>query len=416
MSDCQFQNLKGIKYLFTWADIGLHAEVTRVSMNHNASKALVVFTSSHKDANPHILQTRLNLESTRSRNEVAKELGMRYTVCKGVDWKGLCEYLCVKTIREYEKGDPVILITSEDECEPLRYLLHPLVPENKPTVLFGDPGSGKSQLAVVIIMAIMLPWRNNPLKLGVPAKPETALFLDYESDPDDVRRQVVSLCKGMKLPYIEVHYRRCSLPIADDIEAIRSHAEAINASCLIIDSTSLAAGNDLNRMDVSTAYFRALRQLNMTTVSLAHTSKDRESKNKTILGSVLWEAGARSVWEVKGQEDDGVLDIALFHRKSNLSQKFGVQGYRITYDQDAGGNSVPVDIRWHNPKDIAEFVERMSTNERILHLLREGRMTIETVADTLEIKPGSAKVSLYRLRKKDMVTRLPDETWGLLGR
>lgn len=380
-------------------------------MNHNTSRALVVFTSTHENANPHILQTRLNLESTRMRNELAKDLATRYTVCNpaDVDWKGLCEYLCVKTMREYERGEPIIVISSEDQPIPLQYLLEPLIPLGKPTVLFGDPGAGKSQVAVIITIALMLPWHDNPLHLKVPTTTQTALFLDYESDPDDIRRQVVSLSQNMGLGYIELHYRRCSLPIADDIESIRGHAEDIGASCLIIDSTSLAAGNDLNRMDIATAYFRTVRQLNMTTISLAHTSKDRDNRSKTIIGSVLWEAGARSVWEVKGQEDEGILDIALFHRKSNLSQKFAPQGYRITYKGDA-----PVDVRWHNPKEVAEFVERMGTGDRILDLLKEGGLGIDAIIQTLDVSRNTIKVTLHRLKKKNLVVRLPDETWGLV--
>ena len=409
LTDCTFDN-KGIKYLFSWPEIELQAEVSRVVMNHNSAKALVVFTSSNAECNPHILQTRLNLESTRSRNELAKDLAMRYPLYKGVDWKGICEYLCVKTVREYEKGEPIILITSEDEITPLEYLLHPLIPLYKPTVFFGDPGAGKSQLAVILLIAAMLPWTNNPIHLGVLPKSQVGLFLDYEADPDDVRRQVVALTRGMKLPYVELHYRRCAMPIAEDLESIRQHLDDIGATFILVDSTSLAAGNDLNRMDVASSYFRAIRSLHITSLSLAHTSKSLDARTKTILGSVLWEAGARSVWEVKGQEDDDILDIALFHRKANLSRKFPPQGYRLTYKDD-----LPVDVRWHNPKDVAEFVERMSTNDRILDALKGGAMTMDALVEQLEIPRNNARVAVHRLQKKGMLVHLPDGSLGLQG-
>jgi len=397
-----------MKYLFTWPDIKLHAEVSRIAMNHDATKCIVVFTSSHEKANPHILQTRLNLESARSRNELAKDLATRYKLADGLDWRALTEYMAIKSLREYEKGEPVIDITSDDETAPLEYLVHPVAPLLKPTVLFGEPGTGKSQIALILTIAMLLPWRDNPLKLGVPATSSPALFLDYESDPDDIRRQLVSLCHGMNLPYIHLHYRRCSLPIASDLESIRDHVEALNAKCLIIDSTSLAAGDDLNKMSAATAYFRALRQLNITTISLAHTSKEKDSKTKTILGSILWEAGARSVWEVRGEEDDDALDIALFHRKSNLSRRFGPQGYRISYEND-----LPVCVSWQNPKDVAEFVERMSTNDRVLDLLKGGATDVDTMASVLELNRNAITVSLHRLKKKELVTKLPDQKWGL---
>lgn len=408
MTEAIFEN-KGTKYVVTWPEIKLCAEVTRISANHDSTKCMVLFTTTHEDANPHILQTRVNLESTRSRADLAKELAVRYKIETPIDWKSLTEYLVVKTLKEYERGDPVIVLTSEDALQPLEYLIHPIAPLMKPTVIFGDPGSGKSQVAVVITIACCLPWHDNPLRLVPPKKATPLLFCDYEADPEDVQRQLVALTKGMGLPYVELHYRRCSLPLANDIEAIRNHAEDIGAKGIIVDSISLAAGDDPSKPSIATDYFRCVRQLHLTSISLAHTSKDKESQHKTIFGSVMWEAGARSVWEIQGQEDEAALDIALFHRKANLSKKFNPQGYRISYDND-----LPVKVSWHNPKDVAEFVEKMSTTDRILDLLKsEGATKIEGVCESLNITANSGRVALYRLKKKGLVIKLSDDSWGV---
>ncbi len=404
-----FEN-KGTKYLFHWDEYALNVEVSRISSNHETTKCQILFTTTDPNCNPHLLQTRFNLESSRSRSELAKDMAGRYKV-KGqvIDWKSLLEYVSIKAIRESEQGEPVIILSSLDEVKPLEYLIDPIIPLNKPTVLFGDPGAGKSQLMVALNILTGLPWADNPLRLGVPNKPVVSLILDYEADPDDIRRQVGSLIEGMGLGFFQVNYRRCALPIADDIEAIRNHIEAINATCIFIDSVSLAAGGDLNAMNVATAYFRSLRQLkNVTSVSLAHTSKDRENKSKTILGSVLFEAGARSVWEVRGQEDENSLDIALFHRKANLSKKSPPLGYRITYE-----NSLPVNITWHDPKSVAEFVERMGTNQRIIAFLKESPATEQEIQESLDITPVNCRVTMSRLKKKNIAIKVGDK-WGLV--
>lgn len=408
MTEPIFEN-KGTKYLISWPDIKLCAEISRISMNHDSTKCMCIFTSTHEAAQPHILQTRLNLESTRGRNDLAKDLAARYQIGQSIDWKAITEYLTVKVLREYEKGEPVIVLTSEDEAKPLEYLLHPIAPLLKPTVIFGEPGSGKSQLAVVFGMTLCLPWRDNPLRLIPPPKSVVALFLDYECDPEDVQRQLVALTKGMGLPYVELHYRRCSLPLADDIESIANHIEDIGARVLIIDSVSLAAGDDASKPNIANEYFRKIRQLHVTTISLAHTSKDKDAKTKTIFGSVMWEAGARSVWEIQGQEEEDTFDIALFHRKANLSKKFNPQGYRITYK-----DNLPIKVSWHNPKDVAEFVEKMSTSDRIIDFLKnEGASANETISTNLTIGRNALKVALHRLKNKGLVVKLPDDTWGL---
>lgn len=407
MSEPIFSN-QGTKYNIRWDDYNLNCEISRLHINQNNARCLLVFTSDHQNADPHILQTRFNLESARTRSELAKELAIRYQIDTPIDWKALLEYLSVKTLQEYERGEPVIEIRSTDEIRPLEFLISPIAPLNKPTVIFGDPGAGKSLLAIVICIVMALPWYDNPLGLIPASQPKRALFLDYEADPDDLRRQFTSLVTNLKLGYAQFYYRRCSLPLVEDIESIREHMSRVKADCIIIDSASLAAGDDLNRMNVATSYFRALRQLNTTTISLSHTSKDRDSKSKTILGSVLWEAGSRSVIECRGQEDDDALNAVLFHRKSNLSKKFKPLGYRIQFN-----NNLPVSLEWHDPRNVSEFVARMGNNQRILELLKEGRMTGKEITQTLDISYASAGVTLKRLLNKGLIVKLDDKTWGL---
>lgn len=409
MTEATFEN-KGTKYVFTWPDIKLAAEVSRISANHDSIRCMMLFTSTHENANPHILQTRVNLESTRAKRDLAKELGSRYNIGEKIEWIPLTEYLMVKTLREYERGEPIILLSSEDETKPLEYLVHPIAPLLKPTVIFGDPGAGKSQLAVILTIILCLPWADNPLRLKTPDKPTPTLFLDYEADPEDIQRQLVAITKGMKLPYVELHYRRCTQPLAEDIDSIRNHANDINAGAVIVDSISLAAGDDPSKPNVATNYFRQMRQLHMTSISLAHTAKAEGLVRKTIFGSVMWEAGARSVWEIQGEQDEDTLDMALTHKKANLSKKFPPQGYRILYKDD-----LPTRVQWHDPKETPEFVERMSNSDRILLLLREGSMTTENIAATLDITPNACKVSIHRLKKKGKVVALPGGAWGVRG-
>ena len=407
MSEPTFEN-KGLKYIFKWAGYSLEAQVSRVRSDHEKTTCTILFTSTHSEAHPHILRTKLNLESARSRSEVAKEMTTRYKLKTPIDWKNLLEYISERTLQEFEKGEPLIHLSSSSDVKALEYLINPLAPLNKPTVIFGDPGAGKSLLCIVMSILVALPWTDNPLRLTPPSTPTIGLFLDYEADPDDAQRQLKSLVEGMELGHAELHYRRCSLPIVDDIEAIRNHIDSINAKYLFIDSTSLAAGGDLNKMDTATTYFRALRQLSTTTISLAHTSKDRENKHKSIIGSVLWEAGARSIWECRAVEDDNTLDIALFHRKANLSKKSKPLGYRVTYEND-----LPTTIEWHDPTDVPEFVERMGTNQRIINLLKSGYHTTQQIEDELEITSVNCRVATKRLRDKGIIVKSGEE-WGLV--
>ena len=380
-------------------------EVGRIHIESDKTSCQLIFTNSKNKK--HIVRTRLNIETDSSRLKVAKGLQERYPI-NDFDWQEALEYIAEKTMRELEHGEPVLTLRSSDPVPDLDYLVYPLVPCGKPTAIFGDPGAGKTQTAVIINIIASLPWSENPLRLGAPKTPVKLLFLDYEADSDDIKRQLRHLTEGMELGYCELEYRRCSLPLSSDLEGIYNHIIEGKIGGLIIDSVSLAAGGDLNRMDVATNYIRSLRQLGqgLTTISFAHTSKDRDSKSKTILGSVLFEAGFRSVWEIRASEGDDSLDVALFHRKANLSRKFHDIGFRINYLPDVNT------IEWLNPKSVPEFLERMSFNQQILQALKAGRLSSRELMEHLDIKNSTLRTSLARLKKAGKIIG-DSESWGL---
>lgn len=396
-------NLTG--YTFHWPEHKLSAKIARIHPHTDGRlTADISFTlGSKKHQEPTFS---FNFSSAQVRKQLVKNLEEKYPEWK-THWLSVIDELIREVQRLSMTGEPIIELASTDEVADLEYLVHPIIPLNKPTAIFGDPGSGKSQLLLILAIVAALPWHDNPLKLTAPAESTPILLLDYEADEDDVRRSLKALAHGMDLGYIPIHYRRCSLPIADDLEAIRNHVDAIGAKAVFIDSTSLAAGGDLNKMDIASSYIRALRQLKMTSVSLTHTSKDRDSKSKTIIGSVLFEAGFRSVFECRGQEDDDILDIALLHRKFNLGGRLKPIGYRIQYNGQ--GNT----IAWHDPGNVPEFVERMGTNRRILELLKEGPLPMKEITDELDLTYPAVTMALKRLVSKKQVIKLDDKQWGL---
>jgi energy-coupling factor transporter ATP-binding protein EcfA2 len=391
-------------YFFQWNDPEVKAMVERVheDSKHTLSGEVSIWHT-NKTGEELLEKTRIPLLSITSRRSLAKTLAERE---ERIDWTSVIKYICVNTLDEYRKGESVVEISSSDEATELEYLIHPFIPVGKPTAIFGDPGSGKSTLLLILAIIASLPWHDNPLRVIAPDKSTAVLYLDYEADKEDLLRQIKSFTDGMGLGFTKIYYRRCTLPIADDLDSIRRYASNIKAQALFVDSTSLAAGGDLNRMEIATSYIRALRELNLTSVSLAHTSKDRESKNKTIIGSVLFEAGFRSVWECRGQEDENEISLALYHRKFNLGGKSRPLGYRISYSD--GGNT----IEWIDPTSVPEFVSRMSNTKQILELLKDGALTPTEISDQLDISIQATSMALKRLKNKNMVTKL-DKQWGL---
>ena len=387
---------------FEWTDDKLVVSISRIRVHSDGKITgdIQLLLGKKKQEEPSF---HFNFSSAQTRKQLINSLNEKYPEWQ---WLEIIDELCRRIQRLATEGESVIELSSSDTVSPLEYLVSPIIPTGKPTAIFGDPGTGKSQVLLILAMVAALPWHDNPLRLGAPAKSTPILYLDYEADPDDIRRSLHAFTEGMGLGHVPIFYRRCSLPIADDLEAIRNHADSVKAQAIFVDSTSLAAGGDLNRMDIATSYIRALRQLKLTSVSLTHTSKDRDAKTKTIIGSVLFEAGFRSVFEARAHEEGDTLEIALFHRKFNLGAKASALGYRINYN--CNGNT----IEWYDPKNVPEFVERMGTNQRILQALKKGKLSTGELVELLEIKRASIDVAVGRLSKANKIIG-DSKGWGL---
>lgn len=392
---------KSSKYIFTWKEV--ECEVARMHIGHDTTSCQLIFSKGDK----HILRTRINIETHSARSKLAKELEAAFPIKdKTWNWDDCVEYIVEKSMRALEHGEPVITLETTDEIAPLEYLLYPLIPLGKSTAIFAPPGKGKSQLAVLISLILRLPWPENPLNLVPPDKPVKLLYLDYEGDKDDILRPLSLIVKGMELGWCDMEYRRCFLPLIDDIDGIKNHMEEKGCTVLMIDSTSMAAGGDLIKMDIATAYSRAIRQLGsgVTTVSLAHTAKNNDTggSNPSVLGSVLFTAGFRSIWELASSEFEGGLDLALMHRKANLSKKHKDIGFRLNYLEDR------TIIEYLDPKSIPDFVERMSVNARVIDRLKRGKISSQELMIELRLTRPQVDVAIKRLRDKKLIAGASD--------
>ena len=396
-------------YEVDWPESKVLIKVSQVKVHSDGrlTAYLSLFLGKDKHQEP---KFSINFSSSQTRKQLVNMLNEKYTDWEPPFWQVTVDELCREMQAIVDEGEPVVTISSQDELPELKYLIYPLFPMGKPTCVFGNPGAGKSQLAVLITLIAGLPWHDNPLGLVAPEEPHKFLYLDYEGDSSDVARTLIKVAKGMRLGPCDIDYRRCYLPLAQDIDSVRTHMEKIGADAVIIDSVSLAVGGDLNKMELATAYIRALRAFgpDITTISFAHTSKDRESKSKTIIGSVLFEAGFRSVWEIRGTQEDNHQDIAVYHSKSNLTRRFDEFGIRITYLDDGA-----ILAQQFDAKSIPELLERMSNSQRILSALKNGGMTPTELAEELEVRRNIIDSTCNRLHKKDLIIKLPNSKWAL---
>jgi DNA-directed RNA polymerase specialized sigma24 family protein len=369
----------------------------------------VLLKVNRPDIPSHIIHTQLNLLSARSKKQLIDEAEDRYPLPQG-RWTNIVEQLCEGSLENYRRGKPAreIWPAEGEEAPEAPFLIKPLIYKDKPTIIFGEGSTGKSYLAVTLGILVQLPYPDNPL--GLLPQRANVLYLDYESDEAEFRKRLTLLGNGLGVSPVPVLYRECELPLVDDIDHLEQVVAEHQIGFIIIDSLGVAAGNaNLNDAPTATAFYSALRRLKVTSLIITHTSKEERSK-ATPFGSVYFTNLARSVFEVRRQQEEGSKEIAvaLVHRKNNQGPLLSPQGFRIVFQPDR------TMVKRMDVESVPEFLEKLSLKARIIHLLKdEGKLSTSDIAQMLDISESAARVTLNRHR--DTFVRVGKE-WGLLAR
>ncbi|MFC1980259.1 AAA family ATPase [Chloroflexota bacterium] len=394
---------EGIGFVnYAWPELGLRVVAERYT--DDAYAELSFYSVNGKDESL-LHTTRANLLATPTMTSLAKRLEKN---SQEILWTDVLTYITGKTMEIARRGEPAIEIwPSEDDTLEVEYLLKPLIYLNHPAVIFGEYGSLKSLCSLATAYVVQLPFHDNNLGLITAKESTRCLYLDYEDDPSSFRKRWSALERGFGKGAMPILYRRMTGTLSDSIEQLQRIIHDKNIGLIIVDSLGPAARGNLNDPEPAIKYHAALRQLGVTSLTLAHTSKDQFTKKKTIFGSVFFTNLARSVWECKAEQETGEDEaiISLKHTKANLSRLHSPLGYKFTFT-DNNITVVKVDLR------DTGLSEELPLSLRIMDLLRGGPMTVKKIAEVLEANEASVRTITNRLSKKGHLIKV-GESWGL---
>ncbi len=310
-----------------------------------------------------------NASTIRDRKDTAAMLAARSNAPE-IDWTDLVEDLCQRVLMAERIGKPAVMLRDLPRPDPaedldidgIRLLYR------HPTIVFGDGGDAKSYLALYLAARLAA--------LGL-----RVLYADWEFAGEDHRDRLERLT-GEDMP--DVRYVRCERPLVAEVDRLRRIVREDGIQYLIADSVAFAADGPPEAAEVAGAYFRALRQLGIGSLNVAHTTKSEGGDQKPF-GSTFWHNGSRATWYVKrsaGEPGDSHLSIALYNRKANLGPRLPAVGYRISFgdDRTSFARSDVADLG----NDLAA---RLPLAQRIAAVVRSGAMTIVDIAQELEADP-----------------------------
>jgi len=399
------------KNTFKWPEHGLTVNVERIT---DEGKAELFFYYDNGTGRKLLHLGNANLMSSTMPRPYITALSTRGL---DIDWQTVLTYIVNDTMEHLRQGEPVTWLNSDYGKKRPEYLLPPLFIKNAANIIYADKSSAKSLFMTLVTISLSLPWYNNEIgfKISKDAR-HVVLFLDWENDAAITGWQKECLVRGMELEWCDIPYLHCSRPLTDSIEHIKNKVTEIKADVVIIDSLGMAVGDDLNLTKPAFNFYSALRQLPVTPIIIAHTSKDITSKRKTVYGNAYYENEARCVWEVSKAQERGSneLTITLHHRKAPpfagyhepLAWRFIFEGDKTMVEQC-------------NPEsDKREHSESITDTEAVLVILEtEARPLLPREIQNLADPPRAGdniRKACERLKKSNKIKRNEDGRYSLL--
>jgi hypothetical protein len=317
-----------------------------------------------------------NLSSARARSERAKLLLEKSKI--EINWGLYLEQFTQMVLSAERQGlPPTDLRTIEKpKSEDSLCVEGMILPRRHPAILFGDGGAAKSYTALYLA--------GNMVKQGL-----TVALFDWELAGEDHRDRLERLF-GQSMP--KICYARCEKPLVYEIDRLRRIVKEFGIDYAFYDSVAFACDGAPESAEIAGKYFRAVRQIGPGSLHIAHVTKSEGGEDKPF-GSVFWHNGSRSTWYAKiadSSQDGKTMSLGLFNKKSNLGQISKPIGFQIKFSDTSTFFSKC------NPIDIPELAEGMSIRQRMRHLLKQGALPLEQIAERIGAKTDSVRRTVQR--------------------
>lgn len=340
---------------------------------------------------------RLNILSLNQRDMCIRQLRQMYG---RTNWAAPIHRACQLVKAAWYERDWSVDLAGVEVSTETRYTIRPIIPEGLPTILFGPGGAGKSYLAEALAKAFITAV---PL-FGEMASPSPVLMVDYEGREEEAKRRLTLL--GMTDYSQFIYWPAMGRPLAEMGSALLRKCLERDVGLVIVDSAALACGGDPKDEQVATAYFNALAKLRRSSLTISHMTKD-EKDDVHPFGSIYWFNSARSVWNLKGpEEDENPKHLALFNRKSNEDVRHKPMGLSMAF-----GENITVER-----EDLAsEFMVHLSLSQRLRRALRVRGKSVKELGEELDEDAGKLRVVLNRMKGVRVIGDSEDgsKLWGL---
>lgn len=353
--------------------------------------------------------------------DVAENCGQEQALRK-VPWRPVIELFCMSVVRRFREGEPTQHIAEIAAPSKQKDLIARVLPAGKPTLWYGPQGTGKGWLCCNAAVCVSTGMDFAGLKVAAKVP---VLYLDWEDNEETFHDRINVVLNGHnysgELPGI--HYLKMRGTLPRQIPRIMREIAEKHIGLVIIDSVGLAMGANTGGSyeDQAIQFFEAIRYLEPAAALLVDHVTGSSVSNGTVagkaFGSIYKMAEARAAWEIRKEQDTDSDEqiVGLHHTKHNHTRKYPSFAIKIAFEiEPEDERLVRVTLAQTDIKQTAELVKQLSQKEQILAFLgQEGASSTAEIADAVDCKDDVARSQLNGLRKKKLVTKLPDGRWGL---
>lgn len=341
---------------------------------------------------PHIKEGKLNLAAPASRKQWAQ-------MCEGLHatqetWERYLEMACVLTIRAERQGEPFINVGSmPGDRRPPLWLVKNFLRVNAPNSIFGDGGTGKSSLAVLLGGAV-----SSGLTIAgfEPAYSGKVLWLDWETDEWDIDDTIKLIKAGHGVDWPDFVYRREVWALSQTFKQMARTVVEQKIVLVVIDSVGYAMGADPESAAETLKFIQAVRAMGVTVLLIDHVRKG-DSGGKAF-GSAYKHNEVRSGFEILRQQVPGetVSHLGLYQQKANKGGFVAPFGLKVEFGDDW--------MRYEREQiKEPELVENLKAPAKIKRVLEaaSGLMNADEIADQSGVEVGQVKARLSEMNKRD---------------
>lgn len=349
-----------------------------------------------------VLNAEVWLLNARSRNEYADSLTRLIPAPPGarrMDFSAILEEMAQRVI-EHENAPVDVIRLQPGARRHTSWLIESILPVGKATILYGAGGVGKSILAAALAVCVQTGTRF----LGFHTQPAEVLYLDWETDAEDIAGRVQAAANGLGVEMPNLRYSSVVRPIEDRVAALAREVAEQRIGLVVIDSVGMAmsaARDGGDPSDTAIRFFRALRALDAAVLAIDHVSGDDMRRGRSgaskPYGSVYKWNSARNAYELRERKEPDAQGVHLLlkHRKSNLGPQMADLPLLLRWDDVAGSAT------FSRETFVAPTKQPMA--DQIIDLLDVAPATPRQIADLLTDDDGAVNEIDVRRELKALI-------------